>query len=500
MNLIFLTGLLLQAIIGVAARKENVEPNPFNGDGTKKGRKKAAAKKKCKTPIFSKSASWLYHRIFMRIFSKTSQRVKVDKYIGSLTPGKDKEQLASAYYIEKIRISYALIFVGNILALMVSLYISQNGGLDSQTPIVKPTWEEGSYALDVVVQAADDEASIRDIRLTVEPDSLSHDEAAALATEVFAKLKTSILGSNESLYNVTSPLNLPEALPPYPFSIYWESENPSIVRKDGRIDSSSLDTDGALVRLWAHLSYKDQWEEYLFDDSILLQVYPPQEASADTWMEAIMAAVTASKAESSHTDYFYLPESIGGKTVSWEEARTPDALYLWLIAVAAAIIVFILKDKELQKKKDQRDAQIDRDYPELVRKLSLYLGAGMTLKGAWKRVAMDNTGSKYLYGEMLFSVREMENGIPEREVYESFGKRVGIAKYRKLTGLFANHLQKGNKNLLQVLREEMELALEDRKKAARTIGEEMSTKLLAPMMLMLLIIMVIIMLPAFQMF
>ena len=479
MNLIFLTGLTIQAVIGMAARKETAEK---------------------KSPIFTKSASLLYRKIFMPMFKKTAQRAKVDKYMGSLTPGKDKEQLASAYYIEKIRISHAIIFAGNILALMLSLYISQNGGWDSQAPIIKPTWEEGSYALDVVVKAAGDEGSVRDITLVVEPGSLSHDEAAALAAETFTKLKTVILGNNDSLYNVTVPLNLPEALHPYPFSIHWESENPAVIRNDGRIDASSLGPEGAVARLWAHLNYKDQWAEYLFSDSIILQVYPPQEASPDTWMEAIMAAITASMAESAHADYFYLPESIGGTAVSWDAATTPDALYLWIIAVVAAIIVFILRDKELQKKKGQRDAQIDRDYPELVRKLSLYLGAGMTLRGAWKRVAMDNTGSRYLYGEMLFSVREMENGVPEREVYESFGKRVGIAKYRKLTGLFANHLQKGNKNLLQVLREEMELALEDRKKAARTIGEEMSTKLLAPMMLMLLIVMVIIMLPAFQMF
>jgi hypothetical protein len=133
----------------------------------------------------------------------------------------------------------------------------------------------------------------------------------------------------------------------------------------------------------------------------------------------------------------------------------------------------------------------------------------LTLRGAWKRITADYVGNpsenkknskKYLYEEMRFSVREMENGIPEREVYERFGKRVGIAKYRKLAGLLSNHLQKGNSNLLRVLREEAELALEDRKKAARSIGEEMSTKLLLPMMMMLVIVMVIIMVPAFQLF
>jgi Flp pilus assembly protein TadB len=175
------------------------------------------------------------------------------------------------------------------------------------------------------------------------------------------------------------------------------------------------------------------------------------------------------------------------------------------MVVAAAVFAFALRDNELQKKVAQRNLQIERDYPELVRKLALYLGAGLTLRGAWKRVTFDYVGSqaekqKYLYEEMRFSVREMENGIPEREVYERFGKRVGIAKYRKLAGLLSNHLQKGNNNLLHVLREEAEQALEDRKKSARSIGEEMSTKLLLPMMMMLVIVMVIIMVPAFQLF
>jgi hypothetical protein len=398
-----------------------------------------------------------------------------------------------------------LILAGNFLALAVSLYISQTSLLKDEMLIPKNSWQQGSYALDLVAET-DDENLIRDITVIVEPVSLNEDEITALALAAFTELPKAILGNNPTLSAITTSLNLVTGLAGYPFTITWVIDNPSLVKVSGRIDNRTVSSEGEVVILTAHLHYRDQETEYHFQEDILVCLQSPPDSVIDAWTTAIMEAIAAIQREDVFADFFYLPEEISGIAVKWQERTTPDGLYLWLAVLAAAVLAFIFKDQDLQKKVMKRDKQIDRDYPELVRKLALYLGAGTTLRGAWKRVAADYQGIKaargvkYLYEEMLYSIREMENGIAEKEVYERFSKRVGIAKYRKLAGLFNNHLQMGNKNLLLVLREEVMLALEDRKKAARTIGEEMSTKLLLPMMLMLVIVMVIIMIPAFQMF
>ena len=482
MEFVFIIFLTVQFIIGLLARKE-------------------AGEKK----FLLKSARFLYRKILVHVLAKTHAHAKIANNIGSLNPGKDKDERIARYYTGKIRLTLALLLAGNVFALFVSLQISQNGYLAGGVTVPKNSWEQGGYPLGLSVTAGNRENRPHEITISVEPVSLTEKEASVLAKEAFMQLHIQIIGKNLSLSQVTETLNLVTRLDGYPFDISWDSDKPSLVKRDGRVNTQEIESEsGEAVKLTAHLLYRDQWIEYRFSEDIFVHLVPHLAAEADGWEKAIMAAVSASQQENAFIDSFILPDEINGIAVQWDEIKAPDGLYLWLTVCAAAIVAFFGQDRDLQKKAALRTRQVDRDYPELVRKLALYLGAGMTLRGAWKRVAWDYRGSKgntkYLYEEMLYSVRELENGVPEREVYEHFGKRVGIAKYRKLMGLLCNHLQKGNKNLLQVLREEMELALEDRKKAARVIGEEMSTKLLLPMMMMLLIVMIMIMVPAFQMF
>lgn len=501
MEFIFITTLLIQLFIAAASRNEDTRLIPVKKHGK----------------LFIKSSVFLYRKFLKRMLINSGSYIKIDKYITNLHPGKSREHIITVYYLDKIRLSYSLILIGNILALLVSLSISQKSILNEELIIPKNTWEQGSYILDLSVAAKDSPKEANEIKLVVEPVSLSEKEAFALAQEVFYKLQSEILASNHSLSEVMSSLNLVTKLNNYPFSISWETDKPLLIRADGRIDNRELIAEsGEVVKLTAHLLYQDLWTNYRFSDDIYICLLPYTEGGLSGWAEAVKTAVMDNQQKRAFNDFFYLPAEIGGSAVSWQEKLPPDGLYLWLIVLAAAFIAFAGQDRDLQKKVTIRNRQIDRDYPEMVRKLTLYLSAGMTLRGAFKRLSSDYSktlnytlsGStkkeankvKYLYEEMLFSVREMENGIPEREAYERFGKRLGIAKYRKLCGLLCNHLQKGNNNLLMVLREETELALEGRKKKARAIGEEMSTKLLFPMMLMLLIVMVIIMVPAFQMF
>lgn len=69
-------------------------------------------------------------------------------------------------------------------------------------------------------------------------------------------------------------------------------------------------------------------------------------------------------------------------------------------------------------------------------------------------------------------------------------------KYKTLSTLLVQNLQKGSQRLLEMLEMESTEAFDDRKRKARVLGEAAATKLLIPMMLMLLIVLAIIMIPA----
>ena len=102
--------------------------------------------------------------------------------------------------------------------------------------------------------------------------------------------------------------------------------------------------------------------------------------------------------------------------------------------------------------------------------------------------------------EVLIGVRELENGVAQREVYEHFGRRCGIRETQKFGNLMSRNLRKGSEGLKGALREEAAEAMELHKEQIKKQGETAGTKLLFPMLILLLIVMVIIMVPAFGTF
>lgn len=173
--------------------------------------------------------------------------------------------------------------------------------------------------------------------------------------------------------------------------------------------------------------------------------------------------------------------------------------------VMACLILFLFYAMEKQnegKELEKKRSQMTLDYPEIVSKLTLLLGAGMTVKRAWKKIAEDYSAKKgksvrYAYEEMCVTCHEMDSGMAESESYERFGRRCGTQEYLKLGALLSQNLRKGTKGLGDMLRAEARQAFEDRKARAKRLGEEAGTKLLMPMFLMLAIVLIIVIVPAF---
>lgn len=130
----------------------------------------------------------------------------------------------------------------------------------------------------------------------------------------------------------------------------------------------------------------------------------------------------------------------------------------------------------------------------------------MTMKGAWMRIATEYLSKRdegkqryrFVYEEMLVTMREMESGMSEVKAYELFGKRVGLLSYMKFSTLLVQNLRKGSDDLLRILEYEAVDAFRERKEQAKALGEKAGTKLLMPMMLMLLIVLSMIIFAAFR--
>ena len=139
------------------------------------------------------------------------------------------------------------------------------------------------------------------------------------------------------------------------------------------------------------------------------------------------------------------------------------------------------------------------DYPGLILKFSLLVQAGMTVRNAFRKIAVDykkGKRKKLVYEEIVMACHEMESGIPELETYRRFGERCGHVKYKTFSTLLIQNLQKGSRQMSELLEKESVEAWDDRKRKAKVMGEAAATRLLFPMILMLMVVMAIIMLPA----
>ena len=95
-------------------------------------------------------------------------------------------------------------------------------------------------------------------------------------------------------------------------------------------------------------------------------------------------------------------------------------------------------------------------------------------------------------------MRELRAGVSEGAAYESFGKRAGLTDYIRLSAMLMQNLKRGNRTLLERLREEADKAGEESLQRSKKLGEEAGTKLLVPMVLLLAVVMVMVMIPAFS--
>ena len=174
--------------------------------------------------------------------------------------------------------------------------------------------------------------------------------------------------------------------------------------------------------------------------------------------------------------------------------------FLGLIAAGASWFLF---DYDLQKRNRERKKQMEAEYPAIVSKLSLYLGAGMNLNKAFAKTAREGVQKKNpnpVYEEMQLALGEMADGITEADSYIRFGKRTGLQRYIRLGTLLTQNLKKGNAVLLVQLKNEAFLSMQEHTAGLRKTGEEMGTKLLLPMLMMMGMTMMLIIVPAFLSF
>ena len=317
-------------------------------------------------------------------------------------------------------------------------------------------------------------------------------------------LELKVLGENESPDKVTKNLNLIRQIPNEPMEVSWETDRHDVVNLNGKLDQKVLREypEGIIVTMKATITCVDAKEESLVSE-MTFQIFPRKLKKSEKMMVEIQEAVEEKEEGSRTQKQFQFPKEVGGHQVHFTKTGDRRGVYLFALSLIICFLLFCLKKQEEKEEEQKRNRQMILDYPEIVHKISLLVGGGMSVKNAWNKIGEDyekkreELGKRYVYEEILKTCHEMRSAVSESESYINFGRRCKIREYRKLGALLAQNTKKGNKGLIELLAAEASYAFEERRTEAKRQGEEAETKLLLPMFLMLIVVLIVVIIPAF---
>ena len=345
--------------------------------------------------------------------------------------------------------------------------------------------------------------------VTVHARRLTRPEAEKQAGNILKRFPDCLLGDNADADDIRQPLKMPAAEELFPFAADWESSRYAVLDTDGSIFNSEYADDRAeKADLTLILTYGD-WR---FEKKMSFTVRAPVRDEETRFRGEIENTLKEAEKKSSEDNIFSLPSEADGTALVWKEQIEDVSSGILLMGMLICACAWYMMDRRIHERTIERSRQLAIDYPQLISRIVLYLGAGMSVRNVFYKCASEYRGQqeaeskrkagkkqniRYLYEEILLVCNELDSGVAEAEAYMHFGRRCHSRQYTKLCSLLVQNLRRGNDTLLAVLQEEAQSSFEERKNLARELGEEAGTKLLLPMMIMLGVTMLIIIVPAY---
>ena len=393
--------------------------------------------------------------------------------------GKDKKSFCMAV---------SIILLGNLLG--IGIFIKEDKDRNMEY-LERNPYGEGGYEETLL---AETQGKTQEITVYVEEKSYTEKEIENYMKEAKEKLDKWL----KKVKKGGDTFRFPMSLEGNPVQLSWSTGNPDLLSWEG-IPGEDVSEEGERVEISALLSLGEQTE--IWNEEVT--VYPPKLNEREKMQKEIQKE--AELLSENPSESLYLPQTLQGKEVRYRKTGTETGGIICVLSVILGLGVYPLQKEKEKKQKELTRKEMQRDYPDIIQKLVLFLRAGFTIRKALEKIAEGYLRSKEkyhakercAYEEIVRTCREMQGGIYEAEAYERFGTRCGISQYKILSVLLVQNLKKGNQNLLELLEREEAVAEDERKRSAKVRGEEASTKLLLPMVLQLIVVLMILMIPAF---
>lgn len=425
---------------------------------------------------------------FVDTFRTMESREKEQQQFRELYVGADCLERGRKERIQQIAVAIVFLMLTVFLAAVAELK-----GMSSRVMIRDSCIQRGDDSQELTLNWRTKEETGR-VTFSLPSRRVPVTERDALFQEAEAYIISCVCGGNESLQAIRGDVVFPEGMPGTEMTIICRPGSYRWLNADGSRTAHELPEEGVEEQLYITMCYYEEERELVLELLLLPEADGKEKFQRQLESELLLRVADNTEA------YLTLPDDIGGIPVEWSVKREHNGGILLLLGLVAAVCIPVSGKRRQEEKLRKREQELIADYPELVSKYLLLLNAGLSQRLVWERIVADYRKSgrkRYAYDEMLLTLREMENGVPETRAYERFGKRCRLLPYMRFSGVLVQNLQKGARGSLHLLEQEAMTAFAERKEAAKRRGEEAGTKLLLPMFGLLAIVLVIVMVPAF---
>ncbi len=279
----------------------------------------------------------------------------------------------------------------------------------------------------------------------------------------------------------------------------WSFSPIGLVTSEGKIVQEEISDKGSIVTVSVTLSCGAYEEIYCFPIFLEKRALTEEEKL----VEKVDAWISSQMQQEGETQVL-LPEEIDGIKIAWKEKREYISIQVLGLEIIAVVLIYILRQQEKKDAKNKRKREMEYVYSDIVNQMSVLIGAGMTTRQAWQRIAnqyakkrkQNYVEEQPVYEAILHMSYRLNEGESERSVYERFIEEIDVSCYRRLMRALVGNLEKGVSGICRYLEEEEKRAYDERLLLAKKRGEEASTKMLVPLMIMMVLVMVVVMTPA----
>lgn len=386
---------------------------------------------------------------------------------------------------------WVVIYLIEILGLALSIGVGIKDWQKGTNRLEKSLPGEGSYTqeLHVISDVYEGEVTVE-----VPERQVSKEDAGKLFKQAIAEIDQTVWGEAQNMDQVTEDLKVRDHYADGMVKARWDFSS-DLISSDGDIRQEEVVQDH-VVTATVYLTCSPYEEIYEFS----FHLYPEGLGSKEgfeQWLKGILEEQDPESAE------WILPDEVKDSAIQWKKEDENTGAALSVLGVVAMFAIAYSSSIEDKRRKRERMRELQSDYPSIVSKLVMFLGAGISLPETVERISRDYEQRQRKWGrirpgyELVRQLHyEMKDGIGELSALEHFGNAAGRKEYRKLSLLLQQNQKKGNEDLLLRLEGEEAEAFEIRKNLAIKLGEEASTKMLLPLLGMLTVVIVIVIAPA----